>query len=368
VPGVIANMMIANKYLLYTLDNYPKGAPYLCRNPGRGDCELSRSVSLCEYYYPFRARHRAKKGRIWAIADHSTLLSDVKQYGFFGLDSKTGGILNADTRWMNETLTKPALNISAFYLPPAYDNDDAPSWYGHDWVDPRTNTTPFSDPSNMRMFPAGSNTMYPIQYVEQNGSCQQQNTYQWGFSFLQVFITSILLLVWSCGTYLMWLGSTITLARHNDDEVPTKYKAALTFVAALYSQLGGFGKEPASLTNQQLETAIKNELVGGSILTETTAISVPDYNIFRGIWEWVKGNPIWLFMILTTTVFISTWVAFPKDYLLLGQPFQIPFHTGMIFAVVVGRTKRSRFFFALVGLVITLVFVATMQAMMWMVA
>lgn len=260
---------------------------------------------------------------------------------------------------MNKTIPKPALNISAFYLPEPYASL-GDSWYGHDWADPRTNTKPFSDPENTALYVEGTNSTYSMQYVEQKGSCQPRSTYQWGFSFLQVFSTSILLLIWSCGTYIMWLSSHKTLARHVDNEVPTKYRAAVTLVSALNLDLSRIGNKPDTLTNQQLTHIMKTNLSEGRILTENSNISVPGYSVRRDIWERLKDHPFWFIMLSLSTAFLSTWVAFPNEWSIgLGHPFVLPFHTGLVFALGIGRTRKSRFSFVMMGLLISIIVAAS---------
>jgi hypothetical protein len=51
------------------------------------------------------------------------------------------------------------------------------------------------------------NRTYDIPYIRDNGRCQQQNTYQWGFSFLLLFIALLLSALWALGMWAMWLDS-----------------------------------------------------------------------------------------------------------------------------------------------------------------
>lgn len=66
---------------------------------------------------------------------------------------------------MNQTIGKPALNISAFYIPPS-------DLYGHDWIDPRTNHTPYATYSNQEFMTRTGNRTYSVSYIQGNGSCQ----------------------------------------------------------------------------------------------------------------------------------------------------------------------------------------------------
>lgn len=75
---------------------------------------------------------------------------------------------------MNDTILKPALNISAFYLPPMSSlfGNDWISLFGNNWTDPRSETQPYSNMSNMAFTTASSNETYSIRYIERHGSCQ----------------------------------------------------------------------------------------------------------------------------------------------------------------------------------------------------
>jgi hypothetical protein len=88
-------------------------------------------------------------------------------YGFMGLDNNTGGINDIETQFNGIRLPRPALNISAFYVP------GLSIWFGKDWVDPRTNTQPYKDISNVRLsVPGAPEVAYTLDYIQKHGSCQ----------------------------------------------------------------------------------------------------------------------------------------------------------------------------------------------------
>lgn len=210
----------------------------------------------------------------------------------------------------------------------------------------------------------GTNTTYSLEYIQQNGSCQQRGTYQWGFSFLQAFTISILLLIWSCGTSIMWLRAHKTLADHIDKDVPAKYKAALNLISALSLDLARIEIQPTSLTSKQLMSTIHTDLARGGITTENQTMSVPDYSIRRGAWRWIKEHPFWFGFFFLSAPYFVAWFAFPGS-IWYGQPLFVPFHTGMVFALVIGRTPNSRFFFVMVGILGTGTFTAVWATMTW---
>ena len=81
-------------------------------------------------------------------------------YGFLGL-------LDDETIWMNKTLPKPSLNISAYYLEPW--ESSSFELAGYNWTNPLTGEKPWntSTPSFTM-----SNTTYALADVIENGFCQ----------------------------------------------------------------------------------------------------------------------------------------------------------------------------------------------------
>ncbi|KAM7210172.1 hypothetical protein V8F06_014449, partial [Rhypophila decipiens] len=271
-------------------------------------------------------------------------------YGFFGLDSHSGDKNDVATTWRGTSVPKPALNISAFFLPLGSNY-----FWGHDWVDPRTRKRPFSDPSGAAMAVDGTSTAYSLYYVQQNGSCQPQGTYQWGFAFLQVFIVVILLLVWTVGTYMMWLGPHKSLRRLGAKETPRKYGAAMSLVTGVTRELRHTAQNsPQTLTNRQLERIVKTDLDGGNIANEN--ILVPfygsDYKICASLWAWVKSRAS--LVVQLTILSLYLWFALPSPslFLVFGVIFIVPVHTGIAFALAIGKTRKTRVFLAVLGFLI----------------
>ncbi|KAK4209700.1 hypothetical protein QBC37DRAFT_240442, partial [Rhypophila decipiens] len=193
--------------------------------------------------------------------------SYVQQYGFLGL-TQNGGRNDDDTLWTGTTLPKPSLNISAFYLPFRRLNEDY--FWGHEWVNPRTGFKPFSQPSNAAMAVVGASTAYSMDYIQQHGTCQPQGTYMWGFTFIQVFIVGVLLLIWTVGTFVLWLVSHKPLMRMGKAETPRKYGAAMVLVSGINREFAATGQDrPQSLTRRQLEQKVKLNLDGGKISAES---------------------------------------------------------------------------------------------------
>ncbi|KAK4212638.1 hypothetical protein QBC37DRAFT_483654 [Rhypophila decipiens] len=302
------------------------------------------SVRVCEQW-----RYREACELPWNVSQY------VEQYGFYGLDNKTGKPAKIRTTWKGEFIPEPSLNISAFYIPPG-------SYFGHGWTDPETKTTPFADSSNLALNIQGTNTLYTLDYVQEHGSCQQQKSYQWGFSFLQVFLMAILLLIWTSGTYFTWLKAHKTLEKQVqldevDKEVPSEFKSALTFASTVQFEMAMAGKEKPelSLTNGQLHSAIQRDLHGGRIMSTTSEITtnIPEqYNPMKEIWSLCKRRWFIFPALVFTTLCMTTLVLLPiMTFFVAGAIVLIPLHTGFVFAISIGSTSRSRGFFAWAGFI-----------------
>src|SRR4051812_25949666 len=82
-------------------------------------------------------------------------------------------------------------------------------------------------------------------------------TFKWGFSFLQIFIIVIALLIWTMGTCLLWLKSHFRLPFQDHLEVPRGYKPLLLLAQTIDHQFDAVGFDVHSLTNKQLKTEIR---------------------------------------------------------------------------------------------------------------
>lgn len=85
--------------------------------------------------------------------------------------------------------TAPTLNIDAHYLAAKTSN-------GHDWQDPKTGEFPFQNLENARF--VINKQVLDLRELETRAQCQSRGvtTYEWGFSFLLLFIFIVLTLLW----------------------------------------------------------------------------------------------------------------------------------------------------------------------------
>lgn len=266
-------------------------------------------------------------------------MSDVEEYGFFGINS-TGQVNNVETLW-NGTKIQPALNISAFYVPELSSvYDDFQNWT-------ELVRGPRSNNPGIFYTAVGSNITYSNEYVMENGRCQTREVgvprqcwiihltsrqdFQWGFSFLQLFIDIIFLLVWITGTWVLWLKAHKELKRRDGVEVSARYRAVLDLAAAI-------AKDPdtATLTSGQLAKHIQKQLRGGSIAAENP-ILLSKYRFRDNLWPWIKSHAWWILLLLCIGP---------------SGPLIPAFIAAIAVAILVGRTTASRVLLFLCGFLI----------------
>ncbi|KAK0744565.1 hypothetical protein B0T21DRAFT_280580 [Apiosordaria backusii] len=224
---------------------------------------------------------------------------NVRQYGFFGR-------LNSNTTWgdWDEQLPAPALDISAFYLPPMAGNplgDSAITGpYGYDWHDPLTKDYPFRNKSKTTF--AFDNKTFTLDYILENGTCQPISevgvlvifTYQWGFSYLQLYIAVNLLLLWSAGIYLLWLKARFNLPLAQHDQVPQEWECVLHMSRELRRELKRSGiKSTKRLTDPQLKQNVMAHLQGGQISFGADLETDMIITLRMGVWRWLGINRLW---------------------------------------------------------------------------
>ncbi|KAM5512023.1 hypothetical protein FOXYSP1_06823 [Fusarium oxysporum f. sp. phaseoli] len=124
------------------------------------------------------------------------LQRDVSQYvQLYGFDGKGGHETKhgQKTYFRNKTLNWPPLNVKAFYLPtPFYWNWTA-NFTG---MASSTPLNPYQDISELTFLV--EDEVYNVKDVQAEGICQpiksgESVEYQWGFSFLQLFVMTVLL-------------------------------------------------------------------------------------------------------------------------------------------------------------------------------
>ncbi|OHF02726.1 hypothetical protein CORC01_01827 [Colletotrichum orchidophilum] len=265
----------------------------------------------------------------------------VCEYGFYGVENK-------NTTWMNETIPAPALNISSSWLKPTR------LVSGWKWTDSGTDSRPEEVESNMTY--ASGNETYTKNYMKAFGSCQPMSdhgngtdaareSYQWGFSYLQLYILILLLVLWTLSLAYMWLKARLTRGMRQRYDVPRGYKGVLTMSDAMRKELQE--TDPDQLSHDQLSAEIKKRLKGGSMQLELTH-SPATYGFWRASWMWFKEEKWWVGAILLMLGLSLTLMHL--DFL-FGLWLLVPMMSHLL-ALMIGRSKKSRIVISLVSSVV----------------
>lgn len=114
------------------------------------------------------------------------------------------------------------------------------------------------DKDRLTLYDRKTNQTYDRTYIQTNGLCQEisQDTYQWGFSFLTLFIFTLLLLLWTFGIYVVGFIGHDALRFHQGDAIG-RYKAVLELADAINQNFKTICQDPGQLEEVQIERYIK---------------------------------------------------------------------------------------------------------------
>ncbi|KAI1274864.1 hypothetical protein F5Y07DRAFT_371738 [Xylaria sp. FL0933] len=244
----------------------------------------------------------------------------ILKYGFNGR-SRTA------SQWLNYTLPSNSLDVEPSILSPS--------------VLSSLNMTQGFQP-----IWTYENHIYTLQDIRINGACQALGAeFQWGFSYLQLFIIVILLIIWTSGTCLLRHRAHQFLPLEGQPERPRGFRALLLLAEAIQIELQTSGIDPHSLKNNQLKHQIYKCLKGGS-----TSFGFPLRRKTirrRTALQWMKED-LWLLVIVTAT-------GVPLS-LFLGPVF-IPISLGILSTFFIGTTAKSRFLLFTLSIIIALLIV-----------
>ncbi|KAH6869687.1 hypothetical protein B0T10DRAFT_523526 [Thelonectria olida] len=287
-----------------------------------------------------------------------TVHADVSKYGFFGNAKK-------ETEWNGTIIPSPALDVEAYNLPPGGDQ-----LFGYNWSD-HTGQYPFRNKENATYYISGE--IYTINYIMKNASCQPirkvridiqgalprmkaltewtLKKFQWGFSFIQVTLMAIFLVIWTAGIYVMWLKAHLTLRLNGHPGTAQGWKCLLQLAEVMEKQLKGAGIDSKALSDPELKDQIRKLLESGSV-SSAIEFSKGNYSFRRGFCCWLKRERWWVLSLfvfiglLTAIPFITnTWLGF------LIMP------VGILFSISFGRAAKSMMFLLLCFLILYLVVV-----------
>jgi hypothetical protein len=158
---------------------------------------------------------------------------------------------------VSHNLTSPSLNISTSYGAPKLQELTQ-------YLDTSEETKPNKKTINSILTPTFSTLwtydgeLFDHSYIDQNATCQYSKWHNWGFSFLFLFITTLLLAIWSVGTYALWVYSILHRDAWDADQRTTGdiYRASITLVDAIRKDLGDEAMTP-SMWNSDTRSVIK---------------------------------------------------------------------------------------------------------------
>ncbi|KAH0845417.1 hypothetical protein FOPE_11188 [Fonsecaea pedrosoi] len=176
------------------------------------------------------------------VPTNCTTFWHVVQYvSMYGLNADNHTESNITLDGHKYTVAAPTLNITTSYSPVAlstlttylttFSMSSPPAPGALDAVSQLTDFT----------FWLYDNETYPLSYVLDNASCRYSRWHNWGFSFLFLFITSLLLALWAIGTYALWL---YTYLNRPQDGIPGEqttggiYRSSWTLVEAMKRDVG----------------------------------------------------------------------------------------------------------------------------------
>lgn len=173
---------------------------------------------------------------------------------------------------------------------------------------------------------------------------ESQQTYQWGFSTLQLEVTLILLTIWTFGVWIMWLDTHLKLEGMGEYQVPHELKAALYLADAIRDDFKCVGENPDSLANDELRRYARKHLNGGKVGVQAP-LSGNVYGFRRMAWHWLKANKLWTISLLSATTILAFILEDLMDSLqhwfwIMGG--YIPLFFVMGFALAAGWRRKTR--------------------------
>ncbi|KAF5982373.1 hypothetical protein FBULB1_4327 [Fusarium bulbicola] len=291
------------------------------------------------------------------------LQRDVSEYiQRYGFEGKSGHETkhSQKTRFRNKTLEWPPLNVKAFYLPNSF------YW---NWTANRTDS---ASPTPLNPYPDSSaltflveEDMYNVKDVQAEGICQpikngESIEYQWGFSFLQLFVMVVLLCSWSIGLVVLWATAHFTLQRNDIPASPEGWKSLLKMTDRIKEQLMSAGMIWENLTDKELQDQIQLLLTGGPVPISSEG-SDPGKPLPQGhfsIWRWIWRHKLRLVEGMYFVVFIclentlrSDGLYYHFDKGTFCMAILLYATASLIIAYALGSTYRQRLWTLLTAIV-----------------
>ncbi|KAL1798367.1 hypothetical protein ACET3X_002404 [Alternaria dauci] len=129
-----------------------------------------------------------------------------------------------------------------------------------------------------------SNHTYDAAYLLEHGSCKPSETYQWGFSYIFLFMVSIFNFIWVCIMVGMWLDTRRGSRMYRNGRRPGLLRSIMDYSAAIREELGS---EADYLEEDDLRKRLTQS--NGALVVEKTELRVTRTSISSGV-ETSKGG------------------------------------------------------------------------------
>lgn len=126
--------------------------------------------------------------------------------------------------------------------------------------------------------------VYNTSYILSHGSCKPSETYQWGFSYIFLFMVSIFNFVWSCIMVGMWLDTKRGSRMYKAGRRPGLLRSVLDVSTAIREEIGADAEE---LEEEALRKRLRDS--GGALVVPQKELRVARTDS-GGLWKRKKGS------------------------------------------------------------------------------
>ncbi|EXJ59849.1 hypothetical protein A1O7_03996 [Cladophialophora yegresii CBS 114405] len=189
-------------------------------------------------------------------ANCTTFWHIVQYVSTYGLQGKIHTESTITFNGTTHKLAPPALNVTTSYSPTALSTLST-------YLNTFSMSSPPAPSSLSSVTQLTDNTFwvyddetYTFSYVLDNATCRYSKWHNWGFSFLFLFITSLLLAIWSVGTYALWLYTHLHNSQDHESRLNSTggiYRSSFTLVEAMKRDVG-----PGAVTPELKECEIRS--------------------------------------------------------------------------------------------------------------
>ncbi|KAF2851756.1 hypothetical protein T440DRAFT_488852 [Plenodomus tracheiphilus IPT5] len=118
-------------------------------------------------------------------------------------------------------------------------------------------------------FERAGNSLYNSTYLVEKGSCKPSEEYQWGFSYIFLFMVSIFNFLWVCIMVGMWLDTRRASRMYKSGRRPGLIRSIVDYSAAVREELG---VEAETMEEEDLRKAVRES--GGALVVPKNEIRV----------------------------------------------------------------------------------------------